>query len=245
MRVSAWTFSLQKAGNDPDDYEDASCVSDSSREHVRVAIADGATESSFAGEWARILVEAFGQRKLGTLLKENRLAELGENWRAGICSRSLPWYAEEKLQSGAFSAFLGLAVSGYPADQLRWTAVAVGDSCLFHVRDDQLLRAFPLSRSDQFDNHPYLLSSLRRNRRNLRCHTRHARGSAHSGDLFLLATDAFAAWFLKAFECGRSPWDELAIFGGHRASFEGRVRTGREQGWIRNDDVTLVSVRVS
>ncbi len=47
---------LVKAGNDPSEYEDA-FAADADR--ARFAVADGATEASFAARWARLLVEGF------------------------------------------------------------------------------------------------------------------------------------------------------------------------------------------
>ena len=54
MSGKAHAFRLPKAGNSDADYEDAFAIGENC-----VAIADGATESSFARAWAEALVQGF------------------------------------------------------------------------------------------------------------------------------------------------------------------------------------------
>ena len=42
---------------------------------------------------------------------------------------------------------------------MGWTAWAVGDACLFHVRRGSLLTCFPMGASTDFDLHPFLYQS--------------------------------------------------------------------------------------
>ena len=54
------THSLPKHGHTAEEYEDATAEPVAAGDGtVRVAVADGATESAFAGAWARTLVEEF------------------------------------------------------------------------------------------------------------------------------------------------------------------------------------------
>ena len=113
----------------------------------------------------------------------------------------LPWYLEERFNQGAFATFLGVVV-----DEGNWQALAVGDSCLFHIRDGAMLLAFPLTHSGQFGNSPWLIGSRTATdevplRRGLR-----ASGDHQPGDRLRLMTDALSRWFLHAVEVGQQPW---------------------------------------
>src|SRR2546425_10927107 len=61
-----------------------------------------------------------------------RLKPARRLWRRRLAGRPLPWFASEKAEQGAFAAFLGVEID---AHKNRWTALAVGDSCLMHVDD--------------------------------------------------------------------------------------------------------------
>ena len=68
-------------------------------------------------------------------------------------------------------------------------------------------------------------------------------GGVEPGDIFLLATDALAHWFLREGEKGEQPWNILTILETDLA-FASFVGDLREKGSIRNDDTTLLLVRV-
>lgn len=236
MRIGFSAFWLQKAGNSGDEYEDAfasSSVADGDCEFTdfRCAIADGATETSFSGLWAQILVDAFVSERLAQVKPETMVA-LSANWRAAIDSRHkpLPWYALEKLERGAFSSLLGLTIR---ADG-GWRALCVGDSCLFHVRPKQAIRAFPYHLPDQFNNHPALIST----RLDSVVEARTARSKWKPGDYFLLMTDALAHFFLSQ----RKQRTRLAADGLDQAGFEQMIAHARGERICRNDDVTLVKI---
>ena len=110
------------------------------------------TESAFAGEWARRLVERFVE---GGADWSAWLADARARWLDGVVlPEPKPWFVEEGLARGAFATFLGIRLIGRSAE-----AVAVGDSCLFLIRDDDLRRAFPLNDPAAFDNTPPLIGS--------------------------------------------------------------------------------------
>src|SRR5262249_4878772 len=143
-------FRLLRRGHTADEYEDAFAGDDRTG---RFAVADGATESSFAAAWARLLVEEF-VRTPG--LWSTWLPSVRRRWAADIADRPLPWYAEAKAEEGAHATLLGVRLD---LRRQRWFAQAVGDSCLFHVRGGRLLRAFPVERSEAFGNQPALIGS--------------------------------------------------------------------------------------
>lgn len=210
---------------------------------MRFAVADGATETSFSGLWARMLVRACGR---GQLRPENLLTALGPlqtAWWAEVGRIPLPWYAEEKLRSGAFSSLLGLSLRQRRHDhQLVWSAMAVGDTCLFIVRDNELITSFPIHAADAFDNSPHLISSVPARNRALNSALSMDGGLARTGDRFYLVTDALAAWFLGRHEIGGEPWNVLDGFVGDasRECFAAWMDDERREHRIRNDDVTLL-----
>src|SRR5262245_37115816 len=120
---------VPRAGNTEAEYEDALAAAAG-----RFAIADGASESSFAGLWAQLLSEGFVNRTQGFRTNGSWLATLRERWSAAVDPLELPWYAEQKREQGAFATFLGLVIrSGRGGGRGWWRAVAVGDGCLFHL----------------------------------------------------------------------------------------------------------------
>src|SRR5579884_1055791 len=101
--VLCWQpFRVPRRGYSADEYEDA-CAGDDRT--GRFAIADGATESSFAAAWARLLVEEF-VRTPGPW--SGWLPSLRRCWAADLDDRPLPWYAEAKAEEGAFATLLGV-----------------------------------------------------------------------------------------------------------------------------------------
>jgi hypothetical protein len=235
-------FALPKRGNKADEYEDAFA---GAPQVGRFAVADGASESSFAALWAKLLVEGYVRRN-EPVTAANWMEPLQKRWAADVDVRDLSWYGEEKRREGAFATFLGMAFK--PADEKtgsgRWKAVAVGDSCLFQVRQDHLIAAFPLSRSHDFNQTPALIGS----RQSLaKMPKKQEWGKWAPGDRFFLMTDALAQWFLRRNEGKQNPWQSL-----NRRLAEpkaGELLTAyieqlRDQKELKNDDVTLVTIIV-
>lgn len=244
MVLSVRAFWTPKGGHDVADYEDAFAV-DAAR--MRFAITDGATESSFSASWAKDLANQFAAGT-GTpksdLDWQSWLAPIQERWRIGIDWNALPWFAVDKANQGAFSTLLGLEFHLPPEAQTgwQWSAVAVGDSCLFQLRAGSLLTPFPLTSSGHFNNRPLLLASQQNNNRAFTDVVRMIPPSPVStGDQFMLATDAVADWFLRQHEAGKQPARELAALVSQQ-DFAGWTARQRLEGRMRNDDATLVIV---
>ncbi len=236
MRVGFEAYWLQKAGNSVEEYEDAFAPAQFDPPdcaEFRCAVADGATETSFSGLWARILVESYVDQRL-TQIKPEIVFELATRWRQAIDARTrhkpLPWYALEKLERGAFSSLIGLSIR---ADG-GWRALCVGDSCLFHIRPHQPIRAFPYYQPEQFNNHPLLIST----NDYVGLKPQRARGKWQDGDYFLLMTDALAHFFLsqRAFRAQfvRQSFDQ--------GEFARLVEAARNDRICHNDDVTFLKI---
>ena len=236
MHTSATAWWAAKSGNAANEYEDAYAVKPDA---LRFAVADGASETSFARAWAELLVEGFVQEPPSAGGLPAWVTPLQQAWVNASQGKATAWYAEEKARDGAFSSLLGLTIEGD-----RWRALAIGDSCLFVVRAGRMARAFPLARAEQFNNRPLLLSSVARANGHVWQDVVADEGDLQGADRILLMTDALAQWFLVEAEMGRRPWAALAQITTQEQfrAFVDCLRAGRA---LRNDDVTLVSVEVA
>ena len=226
------SFRVPKKGNSESEYEDAA-VTDTAL--GRFAIADGASESVFAGEWAGLLCQSYvSESPDPTKLVEWRQS-LQKRWLAMVLRQELPWYLEEKLKEGAYATFLGLSLGEQtPTHGRAWKALAIGDSCLFHVRGARLLTAFPLEQSEDFGTRPNLIGSRQRSEPTGTVLS----GTIEPGDALLMMTDALAEWFLRTCDEGGVPWAELLRL--RESDFPHWVDGLRDSLLMKNDDVTVI-----
>jgi hypothetical protein len=231
-------FCEPKLGSGPDEYEDA-CAGN--LDLGRFAVADGATESSYAGLWAQMLVKEFvSTPSLEPSTWATWLPEIQKRWEQAVGHQQLPWYAEIKWQQGAFATFLGIVVQ-----PPRWQALAVGDCCLFHIRQQRLCQAFPVQCAHDFSNSPWLIGSRGFTPDMMVVRELRLEGEFQAGDRLWLMTDALAQWFLQLTEAGHQPWELLEPLLAEpeaTASFRAWIATLRGARQIRNDDVTLMGV---
>ena len=244
MHIRCKTLWLQKDGNAAEDYEDAAfptATIDEDIDTFRCAIADGATESSFSGLWSSILVEGFAYgSEISTLRKE---------FTTKVGTKVLPWYAEEKLNEGAFAAVASLSLKKNEDDSLSWESSAIGDSCVMHVRENLLLASFPLDRPESFNNSPILLCSVGDSTEQSDALLQHG-GECVAGDTFWLMTDALSCWTLKRlrdFEDAFEMLEKIEDLDAFKEFVAGQRATHDEEGrsTLKNDDVTLMRVTVS
>jgi hypothetical protein len=243
MSLHARAFWLPKEGNRVDEWEDACAYSES---RLALALSDGASSSYRAQDWASTLVDHF-------LLDPPRASEVDviEAWVAD-CARlfeSLPapvvdaWYVDEMANRGAFATFLGFQLSGAAeAEHAEWAAIAVGDTCLFHIRDGRRIQGFPIESPDCFTTTPPLLASTERHNSRGAGAAVVTQGTCVAGDTFLLATDALAQWSLRAELEDSDVWRMLSSI--HDHEFLALMSHVRGAHGIENDDVTLLRGRV-
>lgn len=237
------TFAVPKRGNSADEYEDAFA---GNPQVGRFAIADGASESSFASNWAKLLVEGFTHPASQPAAAKNWLEPLRQRWSKEVDQLELPWYAEQKRELGASATFLGLILkhSAKTAAGI-WLAFGVGDCCFFHLHNEQIVKAFPMTRSQDFGNQPALLNSRLASTSSTRTVQKQDRGKWAAGDRLLLMTDALAQCFLHRYEEGRKPWKSIERLLAHSTpakAFSSWIDKLREQSGMRNDDVTLTII---
>ncbi len=239
------TLRLPKEGNSDAQYEDASAVlpeGGGPTGALSVALSDGASSAIFAREWARLLADSFCSAE-GLPASDDalfaRVAELGAEWRAAVSGKATSWYAQERLPGGSSATLLlGRFSAGEGGGSANLSALAVGDVCLFVVRDGRLKYGFPKTRSRQFDDRPGLLTTEASAGPEKRPAVLRFETGAQPGDRFFLMTDALAQFFLAEFEAKRKPWDALPSPEG----LAGWAKERRDAGTLKNDDVTLVEV---
>ena len=218
---------------------------------IRIAVADGATESSYSKEWARLLVDSYCESPFRNRRRfSERAATLGAAWDKYVDGRRpMPWYADQKARMGAHSTFLGLQINGgrdaTSAGGL-FSSVAIGDSCLFHTRDNLLLRAFPVEESGSFGNRPALISSIQSPASGFPENVKIIkRCEWNPGDVIVIATDALAAWCFKQLEREQEPWSDLTAVASNQSEnhdMGNLIEVLRDSGQMRNDDTTLTVV---
>jgi hypothetical protein len=255
VRVWCRAYWAPKESCTDEEYEDAFAWCPRGREldgvtgdRFRFAAADGATASSYSRLWAKQLVRGFVTGRL----REDNFAEalsiLSGRWLRKAPKRALSWWAEQSLDRGAFAALVGLTLeaNGVAAGTWSWKALAVGDSCLVHMRERGVQASFPIGRADQFGASPVLLSTDTSAVEAALAERKTIDGRGIAGDRFYLMTDALAQWFLGEWERGVEPWAALQDFDLDPAAppFRDWLAGLRHAGRIRNDDVTLIRIEV-
>lgn len=241
-------------------------------EPVAASLCDGATESVLAKDWAKLLAAASAARALsdpglftsGTAFEKFATDVVGQwnPWLEGYThrrameGRPLRWYEQTKLVGGAYATLLSVRIAptllsdngpgtGLATDAWHWQAAALGDTCLFHIRDDLPIRSFPVERSEDFDTVPDLFGSRNHDTALLNARTLFAEGTCLPGDKLLLMTDALAAWFLAAHDPTDALHQLLEYGGPHDVGrFSAWLDGLRSRHELRNDDVAVVRIDV-
>jgi len=248
MRFRSQVFWMPKDLGYAREYEDAFEVDEA---RGAAAIADGVSSAIFSGLWARLLTKSAVDRPPD--LQDfpsfaGWLAELRAAWRGEIDPGKLKFYQREKLVDGAMSTLLWLSLlpaadGGQPAsDRCRFCSVSIGDSCLFHVRQGQLLRVFPMESSAEFGLDPAVLGSVDRQRDHL-LEFEVLEDECLAGDLLVLCTDALGLWGLRRIEAGE-PVDWTRYWDMPPAAWQEEICELRAANRMRFDDTTLALLKV-
>ena len=240
-------FSLPKEAETAEDNWDAAAFSAGGG---AAAVADGATQSFHGGMWARILVEDFVRDPSEWFSADSRteaLASARKRWRAQVDQRlmekfggDLPFWIERGLEKGAGATLLGVAFS--PPDEgghqnARSVALAMGDSCLFHVRGGELLASAPFTTPEDFGDLPGLWLS---NTAQPDDAPAVFEFECRPGDLVFLATDSLSAWMLsRPVQEPPCLWETLSALRSPE-EFAGLVAAERANGSLKDDDTTLL-----
>lgn len=239
----------EKLGNQESENEDAYLIpGDHEIENEKIlkfSVSDGATESSFSKEWADLLVSYFKDHSFEDANLQTTLDHVRNSWLDKIQKIELPWYAQEKVQSGAHASLLGLTIN---LEELTWNSLAIGDSNLFHIRGAKLIKSFPIDNVEGFGNTPYLLASKPSQNTDINSHISRDSASIEIGDMLILGTDAISAWVLAEAQKNNEPWISLSnLIGGQgfsKTDFKNWLNNKRIEREIKNDDTTLIIIEI-
>lgn len=221
--LDAYLFEMSKGASRPDASADAACMN---RRRLLVAISDGVADSLFPDLWARLLVNHFCSAEAGSLnqLFVRRdwlqwIRPIQDRWTQATEGRiatkprhdiSRQMFGEGEPARATFAGLQVLPPRGRDTGW-RWRAAIVGDSVVFHVRDDELIGSHLLNNPDDFSSWPQNTASKLNAGRT--ADPVFLEESAQEGDVFLLMTDALAKWLLTQYALGddtwRSAWGEL------------------------------------
>jgi hypothetical protein len=234
---------MPKSGCELSECEDVTAIN---LTRNRFAIADGATEAFAAQSWARQLASSWvdSESQLLTadefrswVLDQGRL--LHETW-SGV---QLSWYAEEKARGGSFAAFAGVQLD-LDRDAPCWQAIALGDTCLIHLRHEQIVKALPLTKSDCFNATPWLVPTQAFLLDSVGEHIVVGSGAVEHGDFLLLLSDAVAAWVFMLSEKGELVSHFNSLLRGQNQELTALFTGEREAGRLRDDDVAIISIEI-
>lgn len=256
MKLVWKSFSLCKDGNREDENEDA--VSPQLANGIRIngdrfscAMSDGATASSFSKLWAALLVNEASlshdmQKDFFLTINNARM-----RWKTQLDGNQLTWPAMIKVRQGAFATLLWFHIwhqNGFPFQQTLsnargWTAHAVGDTCLFQVNKGRFIGSYPLTKADQFNNTPDLISTNAAYQR-ITPGKGNFSGEWQKGDHFLISSDALAQWIVRKIETNTMTWPMVSENLTSLVRYQTWIRSLRRQGQIKNDDTSLISISV-
>lgn len=246
--VSSVAFWVAKAGNAEREWEDHFALDE---ELCRFAVADGASSSSKAAAWAATLTRGFVidpfdlssaddfdrwiERRCNDFRLEHPVAADDE-----VTAQN--WYAKAAEGQNGFATLVAAQFGPSARNVESVEFGGVGDACLFHVRDQELLCAAPELGVDGFGTFPDLLSTNDDHREQAVQRMFTGSFAVAAGDEVFLMSDAIAEWSLKAAEAEPEVWGVLSDL--DHITFHRLVADLRAIDEIVNDDVTLVRCRV-
>lgn len=261
MRAKIATFRAAKTGSTWKEYEDAAAIGPRRYEEIpgefdgpwlAAAVADGASEALLARQWADELVAQFTEAETAEGLAEGITAAAGRwdaveaNYRQLRDEQGEPiaWYEEDGLERGSYATVVGVrllpATTGGAGPLRAW---ALGDACLFHVRADSVITAFPLDDPALFTTGPALAPSRPKDTAVIAKHVVPLSSIWQRGDALHLASDALACWYLTQAAEGATPWRTVQSLDTDN-DYDTWVQDLRAGKFLRNDDTTLLRIDI-
>lgn len=235
-------YSVPKEGHEEHENEDAFAFQE--RDGIlRVAVADGATESFYSRHWAQLLVDSFvslEQRSISEEVEKDWIQSAAMAFSAQHPLENLPWHAHHKGALGSHATFAGFA---FDLDRWTYRTYQMGDCCL--LVSGKKTRIIPKSFGAplQFTNQPKTVRSKHPKAIPYAFQSRVRSLRSGSSTVFLL-TDALADALLLGTQANNaSAIATLAALTG-KEDFVTYVQDLRKNNRIRNDDTTLVIVEL-
>lgn len=249
-------FHRPKIGSSAAEWEDGAGYDPgdpASSRNARCIVVDGATEAYDSIRWVGQLVESFlGAETVGgsPALTDQGMDEwfglMQQRWLDRAPATFANIFEERKFhQDGSFATLLACEIADLDGPRPRFTAVALGDAVLFHVRGGQLITQFPEMEAGDFGLDPDGVFTQPSQRDRMRAGLRHIEQVLEVGDRLFLATDAVASWIVRSTATnGQAVWstlDEIV----HPRQFDSLASEQLESGRMKNDDLTLLRVQIA
>jgi len=238
-------FCIQKEGLNEAECEDKNALTSKNNKILRIAIADGATESLFSDIWADILVNAYTD-KGADIFKSSELELLNKNFSDVTSNHILQmpetrqWYMYEKLERGTHATLAGAEFSS--SDKMA--ILTIGDSCVFWSDGNtEQINMLPEITAEEFGISPNSICHLPKSWQTLDRNILRKEIKLEENLQMVLCTDALACWLVTDLETISFNWKKLFEISDH-SLFANFIETLRKQNNIRNDDVTLVLINV-
>lgn len=235
---------MSKLGNRESDYEDSFSYD---LEKMKFAIADGASNSIFSDVWSRSLTESFITEDVDLFSQsvqtvvQTVMDKARSKWYSSINWTTLPWFTKNKSVNGSYSTILFCQLRERDSEHLQMRIIAVGDSCLFKIRGDDITFSFPLTYISQFNISPDLVWSGRgypfpEKSPSKYPVTRVMDGVVEASDQLVFATDSVSVLLLS------DPNPMTLVTEIIEKRFTEKLIKAIDSGKIKNDDVTLALV---
>jgi hypothetical protein len=248
LKCSYKYISIAKVGNSLNENEDNVLVPSiselNSEPIIKFAISDGATESSFSKEWSDLLVSCYKDKPFDLDNLPLTISAISEAWQSVTSVIELPWYAQEKLENGAFATFLGITL--YLEEQ-TFIAVSIGDCTLFQVRNNELICSFPITSFNDFGNTPSLFATNPKYQTDFDKSVKYLHRETQCGDLLILASDALSMWLFKRLNEGGSPWLSLLTllkYEDYQTDFSNWTFNKIQENEMKNDDISVILINI-
>lgn len=248
LKCSYKYISIAKVGNSVNENEDNILVPSlselESEPVIKFAISDGATESSFSKEWSDLLVSCYKDKPFDIANLPLTINAISETWQSITSAIELPWYAQQKLENGAFATFLGVTLN---LEEQTFESVSIGDCTLFQVRNNELICSFPVTSFEEFGNTPSLFATNSKFQTDYEKSVKYLNSRAISGDLLILASDALAMWLFKRLNEGERPWLSLLTlltYEDYQTDFSNWTFNKIKENEMKNDDISVVLINI-
>ncbi|MEA5595734.1 protein phosphatase 2C domain-containing protein [Rivularia sp. UHCC 0363] len=239
------SFHIQKKGLSEAECEDKNALSKNSL-NLRVAVADGATESLFSDVWADILVNNYVE-KGADFFQFSELESANQKFVQKTSQQILgmpetrQWFMYEKLERGTHAT---LAAVEFSSSLERVQILTVGDSCVFWCNGNaDEVNMLPELSPEDFGSFPASICHLSKTWQSLEQKIVRKEVTFQNTLQMILCTDALACWLVTKLKSQPSNWERLFQISDD-SSFTNFIETLREQNNIRNDDVTAVLIDV-
>jgi serine/threonine protein phosphatase PrpC len=232
-------YTIQKSGETKKDNQDSFNVD---KQNKIFAISDGVSRSSFSNIWSKKIVEEFIRNpfKINTIDKiflEKWLyaPKLGLDEEISKLDIS-PMILDIAKEKGSAATFLGGEIKK-ERKRKKICLWAVGDTNIFQIRQNKINNLFPIKKAEEFISKTFAITSfLDKNNIDFL----YTEWTIQSGDILVLATDAFSHWFLDSYLKGQRPWKKMKKNMGKMDEFIEKLRHDKK---IENDDVTFIMIR--